>query len=291
MWGAIAGAALGALAGGQGSNSSQTTTRNLAPESELEKRGGAVALSQLSELEKLFGAGPGAQDVQSGLTSQRDLATMLSQYAQGGFMPGQQDISQANTLAQQLFQGQQVGLNQAFDVQRQQASRNAARMGRSGIDPVLQNQLMQGQARQQQQLNADIGSYATQFAQSMPTQRLGFAQQLAQVNQGLASQALANRQALLGLGSQLRSQEQNFRAGTASTTTSSSSGGGMMGALTGALGGGVAGLNLMQGLSKFGGGGTAAAATPLSSGLSTGSAGMNYGSGIGSTATPINGGW
>lgn len=244
MLGLVAGGLglLGGLAGAQGSNSSQTTTRNLAPESELEKRGGAVALGQLNELEKLFGAGPGMQDVQAGLTSQRDLASMLSQFAQGGFMPGQQDISQANTLAQQLFQGQQVGLNQAFDTQRQQASRNAARMGRSAIDPVLQNQLMQGQARQQTQLNADIGSYATQYAQSLPQQRLGFAQQLAGVNQGLASQAMANRQALLGLGSQLRGQEQNFRAGTATTTQSTSSGGGFMGGLTGALGGVTAGL-------------------------------------------------
>lgn len=162
-------------------------------------------------------------------------------------MPGQQDISQANTLAQQLFQGQQVGLNQAFDTQRQQASRNAARMGRSAIDPVLQNQLMQGQARQQTQLNADIGSYATQYAQSLPQQRLGFAQQLAGVNQGLASQAMANRQALLGLGSQLRGQEQNFRAGTATTTQSTSGGGGFGGFLTGALGGASAGLNAYTG--------------------------------------------
>jgi hypothetical protein len=175
---------------------------------------------------------------------------MLSQFAQGGFMPGQQDISQANTLAQQLFQGQQVGLSQAFDTQRQQASRNAARMGRAGIDPVLQNQLMQGQARQQQQLNADIGSYATQYAQSLPQQRLGFAQQLAQVNQGLASQAMANRQALLGLGSQLRGQEQNFRLGSASTTQTTSSGGGFGGALAGALGGAAGGLTAAKG---FGG--------------------------------------
>ena len=265
MLGLVAGGLglLGGLAGAQGNNSSQTTTRNLAPESELEKRGGAVALGQLNELEKLFGAGPGMQDVQAGLTSQRDLASMLSQFAQGGFMPGQQDISQANTLAQQLFQGQQVGLNQAFDTQRQQASRNAARMGRSGIDPVLQNQLMQGQARQQTQLNADIGSYATQYAQSLPQQRLGFAQQLAGVNQGLASQAMANRQALLGLGSQLRGQEQNFRAGTATTTQSTSGGGGFMGGLTGALGGVSAGLQAgkaFQGMDfSFGGSGSGGA--------------------------------
>ena len=233
---------LGGLAGAQGNNSSQTSRVQLAPESELEKYGGQLSLDKLKELEKLMGQGPGAQDVQSGLTSQRDLASMLSQFAQGGFMPGQQDIAQSNTLAQQLFQGQQVGLNQAFDTQRQQASRNAARMGRSGIDPVLQNQLMQGQARQQTQLNADIGSYATQFAQSMPQQRLGFAQQLAQVNSGLATQAMANRQALLGLGSQLRGQEQNFRSGTATRTVEQSGGGGFGGFLSGALGGAATGL-------------------------------------------------
>lgn len=246
------GAGLGGLAGLLGGQSETTYRKELAPESELEKRGGAVALGQLNELEKLFGQGPGAQDVQAGLTSQRDLASMLSQFAQGGFMPGQQDISQANTLAQQLFQGQQVGLNQAFDTQRQQASRNAARMGRSAIDPVLQNQLMQGQARQQTQLNADIGSYATQYAQSLPQQRLGFAQQLAGVNQGLASQAMANRQALLGLGSQLRGQEQNFRLGSATTQQITPQQGGFGGFLTGALSGGATGIKAFNGFKDSG---------------------------------------
>lgn len=270
-----AGALLGGLAGGQGNQSSQTVQRNLAPESELEKRGGAVALSQLNDLERLMGAGPGMQDVQAGLTSQRDLASLLQQFSQGGFMPGQQDITQANQLAQQLFQGQQVGLNQAFDTQRQQASRNAARMGRSAIDPVLQNQLMQGQARQQQQLNADIGSYSTQYALSIPQQRLQATQQLAQVQSGLATQAMANRQALLGLGSQLRGQEQNFRAGTATTTQTSNSGGGFGGFMAGALGGAATGLGAAQAFSGMGfGGGAAAAPKTVAGGTYFGSGGI-----------------
>lgn len=264
MWGQIAGAVLGGIAGAQGNQSTQTSRRILAPESELEQRGGQVALDQLNQLQSMLGGGANAQDFSQGAQSQRDLAAMLGQFAQGGFMPGQQDISQAGSLAQQLFQGQQVGLNQAFDTQRQQASRNAARMGRSAIDPVLQNQLMQGQARMQQQLNADIGAFGTNLAMNMPQQRLQAMQQLASVQQGLASQAMANRQALLGLGSQLRGQEQNFRIGSSSVEQTTSSGGGLGGALAGAIGG----VSMGQGLGQLGsaiGGGLSQAGSWLSS--------------------------
>ena len=269
MWGQIAGAALGALVGGQGDTKTRRENVILAPESQLEQRGGQVALDQLNQLQSMLGGGANAQDFSQGAQSQRDLAAMLGQFTQGGFMPGQQDISQAGSLAQQLFQGQQVGLNQAFDTQRQQASRNAARMGRSAIDPVLQNQLMQGQARMQQQLNADIGAFGTNLAMNMPQQRLQAMQQLARVQQGLASQAMANRQALLGLGSQLRGQEQNFRANTASREGSLTEGGGLGGMISGA----VSGVGMGQGLSDFGnfiGGGLSQAGSWLSRQFSRG---------------------
>ncbi len=262
----IAGALLGGLAGGGGGSQSQTTTRDLAPESAIGKRGGEVSLQNLNELQSLLAAGPGQQDVQAGTQSSRDLASLLQSFAQGGFLPGQADIATSQGLAQQLFAGQQNALQNAFSDQRVQASRNAARMGRSAIDPVLQNKLAQEQTRQQGQLNADIGSYATNFALQLPQQRLGFQQQLAQVQSGLASQAMANRQALLSLGSQLQQQDQNFRLGSASTTTTQSQSGGLQGAITGALSGASAGLGAGKALggfnfgSLFGGGGTNASA-------------------------------
>lgn len=271
----IAGAVLGGIAGSQGDRKSSTSRMQLDPASELETRGGDVALSQLNDLEKLLGAGPGQRDVQQSTQSQRSLAEMLTNFSQGGFLPSQQDIGGAQQLAQQLFAGQQEGLNQAFNQQRIQSSRNAARMGRSAIDPVLQNMLAQGQTQQQGQLNANIGSFAAQRAQELPQQRLAYAQQLAQVNQGLASQAMANRQALLGMGSQLQSQGQQFRLGTASRTVEEQSGGGLQGALTGALGGlsSFAGAGqALQGMnfgSFFGGGAGAAAQGTAGTGLAS----------------------
>ncbi len=99
-------------------------------------------------------------------------------------------------------------------------------------------------------LDSQIQSHGMQQALSMPMQQLNFMQNYAQVNQGLATQAMQNRQALLGMGSQIKQQEQNFRAGTASSTTSQSQGGGMGGALTG----GLAGLGVGLGAaSMFGG--------------------------------------
>jgi hypothetical protein len=265
----IGGALLGGIAGAQGNRSNQTSRVELAPESELERQGGATSLAQLTELERLLGYGPGQQDVQAGVQSQRGLADLLAQFSQGGFLPGQQDIQGSQQLAQQLFAGQQEGLNQAFEQQRRQASRNAARMGRGAIDPVLTNMLAQGQTQQQSQLNANIGSFAAQRAQELPLQRLQFAQQLAQVNAGLATQAMQNRQAILGLGSQLRGQEQNFRLGTATRTTEQSGGGGFGGFLAGALGGASAGLQAFQGFS-----GNEQKSTPDVSGAKQGTAGI-----------------
>lgn len=238
--GAILGAAggiLGAIGGAQGSQQNQTTRRDLAPASAGETRGGELALQNLNELQSLLAQGPGAQDIAAGTGAQRSLADLLSQMQQSGGLPGAQDVQAAETFAGQAFQGQRNALTNAFEDQRVQASRAQARMGRGGFDPVLQNKLAQEQTRQSGQLAADQGSFAAQFAQQLPQQRLGYAQQFAGVQAGLASQAMANRQALFNLGSQLQNQGQQFRLGSATTTTSQSQPGGLMGALTGGIAG------------------------------------------------------
>lgn len=249
----IGGALLGGIAGSQGRDKSETTTRNLAAASKEETAAGQTAYDNLNQLQDLVNAGPGQEQVANGLSAQNQLAAMLQQYMQSGGVPTQAQTGQANQYAQQAFQGQQNSLNNTFEDQRIASSRNSARMGRSSIDPVLQNKLLQEQSRQQGQLAADQGSFASQYAQQIGQNQLGYANQFAQVQSGLASQAMANRQALLGLGSQLRDSDRNFRAGTATTTTSQAGGGGLAGAITGIIGGAGAGMGAASSFKAFSG--------------------------------------
>jgi len=247
-WVALAAAVVGGIAAAQKKN--QSESRDLGTASELETRSGQVSLDSLNQLQEMIARGPGAQDVQAGADSQRDLARLIKELQGNGGMPNDQDTARAGDFADRAFAGQRNSLTNTFEDQRVQASRAQARTGRGSFDPILQNKLAQEQTRQSGQLAANQGSFAAQYAQQLPNQRLQLAQQFAGVQSGLASQAMSNRQALLGLGQQLRSGDQNFRAGTATTTQSS--GGGFQGFLTGALGGGAMGMNAMN---AFGGGG------------------------------------
>lgn len=240
-----AGALLGGLAGGQGQQ--QTRTVNVGSANALETQGYNLQLEELKKLQELFGAtGLGAQDVAAGTQGQRDFIAALQGAASTSGLPTAQDVTAANTFASQLFGAQQTGLNQAFEQQRQMASRNAARLGRASIDPVLTNMLSQDQTRQQAMLGSQQGAFAAQFAQQLPQQRLALQSQLAQAQAGLASQAMANRQALLGLGQNLTQAERNWRLGTASQTTSQP-GNWMAGAIAGA----GTGLQSAAGLSSL----------------------------------------
>lgn len=249
MWGAIAGAALGALAGGQADETS--VTRNVAAASPLEREATRISQAQLQGLEGLVNVGPGTSAVADATTSSTKLADMLKQYAAGGFLPGEQDFATANKFAQSAFNPQAVALQQQFGQQQQRAAQLASQLGRPVNDPIIQAKLSQEYMQGQERLQAQQGAYASQFALGLPQQRLGYTAQAADVQSALASQAMANRQALLSLGSQVRGQEQQFRAATAGTTQSS--GGGLKGAITGALGGaaGFMGLSNMfsQGMS------------------------------------------
>jgi hypothetical protein len=261
LFDAVAGAAggiLGGIAGAQGDNTSKHSTKgmDLAPETALEKSATSNITDLYSQLQGLTQAGAGQSDVSAATTSQRDLASMLQSFAAGGFMPGEADINSANGLASQLFKPQQVQLDQTYQQQQEEAARLAAKLGRPINDPIIQAKLGQERMRQQSSLAAQQGSYAAQYAQNLPMQRLGFASQLSDVRNNLASQAMANRQALLGLGQSLRNDDRNFRMGTAQTWSNEDthSGGGFAGMLSGALGGLGAGMKAAPGLSAaFGG--------------------------------------
>jgi hypothetical protein len=284
--GAVVGgmAALGGIGGAMGQQSSQTSSVNLSPaggfENFLGGTGGGRKWTMQGmrivpvddpgskgaiqgEYDKIAGmvnAGPGQEDVSTAYAANKDFASMLARYSDGGFMPGEADFGQANKLAGMAFEGQREAQRQAFADQDVGYARQAALMGRDAADPILAAKKMQEQTRQSSLLGANQNSWATQFAMQMPQQRLAYAAQRGDVLNGLASQAMANRQALLGLGSSLLGQERNWRLATASRTNSQESGGGLGGFISGALGGAGAGMSLAGGMkgAGFGGGGAVA---------------------------------
>lgn len=245
----IAGGAalLGGAAGAIPKKSSQTSTVDAGDPTQAEQYGQNLQNQSVKDLEGYVAQGPGASDVGAATDSSRSLAAMLGQYSRGGFNPNQDDITRSNGLASQLFQGQQTALNQSFTTQRQNYNQQAALMGRDPNDPVLANKLSQLQTNQQQQLSANQGSFATQLAMNSPMQRLQYAQQQNQVLGGLASQALANKQALAGLGQGIMTNERNFRLATASRSQDTTSGGGLGGFLTGAIAGAGTGFGIAGG--------------------------------------------
>lgn len=227
----------GALAGGAGSSSSVTTSKNLAPASELEKKAEGLSLDQLNQLQALIGAGPGMGEVRGANSANSQLLQLLQSFSQGGFLPNQQDFMQARQYTNDIFAGQQEDLNQMFEQNRVMADRRAASMGRSKIDPVLQNMLFQQNNQAQRSLDSQKQSAFAQYASQLPMQRLQFTQAFQGLSQGLASQALQNRQALLNLGQNIQTGQQNFRANSAEQVQTSSTPGSFSNALLGGLAG------------------------------------------------------
>lgn len=248
-------AGLSGLAGAAGSHSSQSQSIDAgeATNNEFEGQNGMMNAYRSYGNMVNFG-GPGQSDVAAGTDATRQFAQMLKQYSQNGAGPNADDISQGNSLAKNIFAPQQTALSQSFTDQGVAADRQAALMGRSVNDPILQAKLRTEQMRQSAMLGAQQGSFATQYAMQQPMQRLGFAQQHAGVMSGLATQAMQNRQALAAMGEGIMNNERQFRLATATRTQNQQSGGGLGGAITGFLGGAGSGMNLANamGLSSFG---------------------------------------
>lgn len=207
-------------------------------------------------LQALISNGPDSNDTANALYANRNLAQMYQNASQSGGLPSQSDISTSNDLAKSLFGAQQTALNQSFTQQNIEAQRLSARLGRSVDDPVLQAKLRTGFMNQQAQLDAQQGGWATNFALGLQDRRLGYAQQAAGVSSNLAYQAMQNRAALLGLGSQLEGGEFNQRLAQSVRHNEGTSGGGLSGAISGGLagfGGGMQAASFARPL--FGGGG------------------------------------
>lgn len=263
--GAIIGA--GMIAGSQKSKSSGESSNeagiSLAEESSLEKKSTAGLERDYDSLSGMISQGPGSREVQESLRSTRDYASMLEEARSTGGMPGQQDWAQGRSLASQQFDPQRTALNQQFEDQTTEASRLAAKLGRSPNDPIIQNKLRQERMRQMSMLGSQENAAAAGYAMNQPLQRLNFAAQLADTRGNLASQAMSNRQALLSMGQSLQSSERNFRIQTGTRWQngkwSQESGGGLKGAIEGGLGAAGTAMGMFGGgFAGFGAGGTKA---------------------------------
>lgn len=253
-FGAFASAVLPSIIGAfanQGEGASQSnygSYRNVAGAGYQETQAGNSVFNQLQQLQNFTNLGPGQEAITGAYGAQNDLARMLQQYYQQGFAPSQADFQTAKTqLAPQyeaLRQSQQQAQNQFRET--------AATTGRGPLDFAFQNKLNQNFANQ----NLMLGAQQSQLASQNSAQRLGFAQDYANLKQGLATQAMQNRLAIAGLGQQIQQTGMNFRLGAAGTSgyQSGQTGSQQGNMLTGAIAGLGTGLSLYN---KFGGGGAA----------------------------------
>lgn len=274
-----ASAVAGAVAGAAGNNSSNSAGINLTPQSAIGAQGQAMWSSAGTDLTNMVNAGPGQQSVTDSLNANQSLAAALQAYAaQGG--PNSAQIGQANTFANQMFQPQSVALQQSFLQQNQQAANQAALMGRSPSDPVLAAKLATSQTQQQQMLNAQQGAFAANYAQQIPGQQINALNQRANVLGGLATQAMANRQALASMGSQMMTNDQNWRIQTGTRWGQQQSGGGVAGGIEGGLAGAGSGMKAYSGMSSMGGfGGGNQAPNPFASASPVTNNTSNFGTG------------
>ncbi len=241
-------------------------------EAKAKSNTGGFLQSQFKDLQSMLTQnGPGASDVGAATGASRDLASMLAEYSRTGGLPGQGDISAANSFATDIFGARQVGLNQQFTQMGQQASREAALSGRGSADPILRARLMESQAGMQDMLNAEKTGFASQYAQQLSGNRLSFAGQRADVLNALGNQATQNRLALLGLGSSLNEAERGWRLNNATRVSKQEKEVGLGDVFTGAIGlaGAVTGIGGMLA------GGSAAIGGAAKAGAAAGSLGNN----------------
>jgi hypothetical protein len=261
------GSVAGAIGGAMGSKKTTTTDEKssttgglrLGAASAQEQAATGTVSTNFSQLQDFANLGPGASDVTAGTGASRDLASLLQQYQQSGGAPSSQDIEQGQSFAGRMFAAQRLGAQQASMEAQQQFAQQAAIQGRGGLDPIFRNKVAQEQQRAEAMIGAQQNAFASQQAQQFSDRRLDFAGKRAQVLGGLATQALSNRQALVGMGSQIQAAERNFRLATAekygtsagNKTSVEETPGSVMGAISGGLGGLSAGIGAVGGLGKM----------------------------------------
>lgn len=184
----------------------------------LEGEASGIQMDQLKQLGQLLTQG-GTEQVAGDLAGQRSesmtLMDMLRQAQQG---PSSQNINSAQNFSNQIFAPQEQAMQQQFKQSETDTSRLAARLGRPVNDPILRAKLAESQGNAMGQLQAQKGAFTAQNAMGFQQQGIDMQSQLAGIRGGLATQALQNRQALMGMGQSLVNQERQFRLGTATQT-------------------------------------------------------------------------
>lgn len=226
------GAVLGAVAGGQkDKTSTQTNSTN---ESFL--RVGAATADETAargiQLDSLKSLDARLQELESS-PIMANLNKLLTELGQA---PSASRIQEANQFTNAAFAPQEEALNQAFADQSITAAQRAAQMGRSSADPILAAKLAQEQIRQRATLDSQKTAFSANYAQNSAASN--FQKQLTGLT-GLSAQAIQNRQAVYGLGSDFANTLQQYRLATATqvgsgqSATNQYSGGGFKGAVAG----------------------------------------------------------
>lgn len=264
----IGGALLGAAAGAQGTKGqSQTSSMNLAPEDELER------LARLQQ-EQGFGDLNRIQREDFGRANQasQSYGNMLQDYQKSGGIPTSADLSQGRSFAEQMTAPQQAQIDLSMRQSTEAMQQQAGLSGRGPNDFAFNTRLAGQRSDLMSQLGAQQSAMGSQYAQQISQNRLGYAGQFADLQQGLASQAMQNRMAIMGLGSQIQNAGRNFRTNTATRNTSTpDTPGTMLSTLTGAFAGAQGGMSMGNAFSSMGGG---------ASGGTGGNSAMNFGPGL-----------
>lgn len=192
-----------------GTETTQQQTMQVAAATAEEERAREISSASLEELSTLLGAGAPSVGTQKSRTMQ--LEHLLQKGVTDPFGT-EKDVTLSRQYAGKLMAPEWEALQQSFRKQTEESRREAATLGRSTIDPVLQAKLRGTQMEQEAMLGARETALSYQMARELPGQRIGYAQALQQ--RGVSYQA-----SLAELGSSLSSRLANIRLSAAGRTT------------------------------------------------------------------------
>lgn len=252
--GGILGGLLGGIAGSQPDEMKSSSWVDVGKSTAREDQALNRENNLFDSLFKLVHMGPGEEAVSGSLGATNDFAAMLKEMMGTGGLPSQGDIDTSEGLAGSLFGRRRTALQQSFEDASTDTSRLSAMLGREVNDPILQAKLRTGMMRETALLDADQSAWATDYATKLPERRLGFASQRADVMGNLARQAMNNRSALLGIGSNIAANERSWRLQTGKQHSNQETGGGLKGFVGGAMAGAGMGASIGNAFAGAGGG-------------------------------------
>lgn len=200
-----------------GSKEQEKTTIGRMEASEEKARD--TASRSLSELEDIFNQ---TSSVDQSVSRIEDFQKLLSQLSSApqDLLPTSDDVFNAKEATSGLFAAEENQLNEIFKQERIQSNREAASLGRSTIDPVLQAQLRISKASQLAGLESRKTTEASRLALQLPALRQQALERQASFAEVLANQGISNRQSLMEMGSSFMSKLASIRGMEKTKTTS-----------------------------------------------------------------------